>query len=628
MDRQTIDTWLERTMLALVLGLLGFGTLALGAVRPSEFIVLWWLVAGVLGLWVVRIWVAPKFRFLWPPVCWAMLPFVGYALWRHQTADIEFIARQELIQIILAALLLAAVVNNLHSQESTRVISFFLVALALAVSMYGIFQWLKHSEQVWWFPRPAAYWDRASGSFICPNHLAGFLEMILPIAVALTVTGRVPVVTRIGLAYASLVILAGVAATQSRGGWLATGVAMLMLFLFLVREKGQRWIALGLLAVVLGTGGWLYSRSISHRVTSTYVSGHERDIRLRLWVSAAQMWQDHPWWGVGADHFDYRFRQYREAVDKTQARPGRAHNDFINTLADYGVVGLLLVLLPVGVGAWSVFRCWRYVQRGGGDFGEKKSNRAAIVLGAAAGLTALLVHSFFDFNMHIPANAFLAVTLLAVIAGHIRFATERYWITARWPVALAGTLALAGCLYYLGPQGLTRTREVTALRRAEKLTDGTPGKIAALQAAFALEPKNSETALALGEQLRGLAWIGGDDYEARTREALVWYERAVALNRWDVNALLGGGMCLDWLGRHEEATPYFVRALELDPNYYYSRAMMGWHYVQMENYERAQQWLEKSLQVNFMSNPLARVYLELAVKRQAEQKSRAVRPPP
>ena len=613
-------------MLALVLGLLGFGTLALGGVRPSEFIILWWLIAGVMGLWLVRIWSAPKFRFLWPPICWAMLPFVGYAIWRHQTADIEFIARQELIQIILAALLLAAVVNNLHSQESTRVISFFLVAFAMLISMYGVFQWLKHSEHVWWFPRPEAYWDRASGSFICPNHLAGFLEMVLPIGVALTVTGRVSVVTRIGLAYASFVILVGLAATQSRGGWLATGVALLMLFLFLVREKKQRWLALCLLAVVLGTGGWLYSRSISQRVTSTFVSGHERDIRLRLWVSAAQMWRDNPWWGVGADHFDERFRQYREAVDKTQARPGRAHNDFINTLADYGAVGLLLVLLPIGVGAWSVFRCWRYVQRGGGEFGEKKSNRAAIVLGAASGLAALLVHSFFDFNMHIPANAFLAVTLLGVVAGHIRFATEGYWFTARWPVALAGSLALVGGLYYLVPQGLTRTREIAALRRAEKLTDGTPAKIAALQEAFAREPKNSETAAILAEQLRGLAWIGGDDYEARTREALAWFQRAAALNKWDVNAQLGSGMCLDWIGRHDEAQPFFVRALELDPTYYHPRAMMGWHYFQVENYEQAQKWFAESLQVNWMSNPLARVYLDLAVKRQAEPKAGAARP--
>ena len=49
--------------------------------------------------------------------------------------------------------------------------------------------------------------------------------------------------------------------------------------------------------------------------------------------------------------------------------------------------------------------------------------------------------------------------------------------------------------------------------------------------------------------------------------------------------------------------------------------MMGWHYFQVENYEQAQKWFAESLQVNWMSNPLARVYLDLAVKRQAEQKA-------
>jgi hypothetical protein len=470
------------------------------------------------------------------------------------------------------------------------------------------------------------YFGRASGSFICPNHLAGFLEMITPLAVALTVTGRFRPVTRIVLAYAAFVMLVGLAASQSRAGWLAAGVAGTVLFLFLVQKKGQRWIAIAFLVVVTGAGWWLYARSVARRVQETQVTGHGRDIRLRLWVSAWQMWKDHPWWGVGPDHFDYRFRQYREPVDKTQPRPGRVHNDYLNTLADYGAVGFVLMLVPIAAGVWSVARCWSYVQRSGGEFGQKKSNRAAIVLGASAGLCALLVHSFFDFNMHIPANAFLATTLLAMLAGHIRFATERYWFTARWPLAIAGTLALVGALYYIVPQAMTRTRAVALLRRADALPNAAPEKIAVLGRAQAIEPKNAETAFSLGEQIRAVAWIGDTGSDARAQEALGWFQRAVALNQWDPMNRTRAGMCLDWIGKHDEAAPYFAKALEIDPNHWHSRAMMGWHEFQAEHYKEASEWMRKSLLLNWTDNPLAFTYLTLALKKVGEQDAKSNAP--
>ncbi len=603
MSREAIDTWLARAIFALMLGLLGFGTLALGGVRPQNFIVLWWLIAAALVLWMVRIWVAPRYRFLWPPVCWAMFPFVVYAIWRWRTADIEFQAREEITQIVLCALLFILVVNNLYGQESVRLLSFSLVFLAMFVAMYGIFQWMRASDNVWGFLRPAEYMDRASGSFICPNHLAGFLEILLPLALALAVTGRMKPFVRIFLIYATLVILVGVAATQSRGGWIAAAVSLCALVLFLLRTKGQYLMALAVAVVLTSSGYWLYSRSVALRVQGTELSGHGREIRLRLWASAFQMWKDYPWWGVGPDHFDYRYRHYREAVDRTQGRPGRAHNDYVNTLADYGVVGLALALIPLGVAAWGVMRSWPHLQRSGGEFGEKKSNRAAVVLGGSAGLVALLVHSFFDFNMHVPSNAFLAVTLLGIISSHLRFATERYWVTARWPIAVGATVALVAMLYGIVPPAVTRTSEVVLLHQADKLRDGSPEKIALLKRAFAVQPKNFHTAYAIGEQLRALAWTGGDDNQERAREALEWFQRNAALNKWDVDALMHVGMCLDWLGRYDEAGPYFVKALELDPNHYITRGMMGWHELQKENYEEAYEWLVKSYHLNWTGNP-------------------------
>ena len=89
--------------------------------------------------------------------------------------------------------------------------------------------------------------------------------------------------------------------------------------------------------------------------------------------------------------------------------------------------------------------------------------------------------------------------------SHARFATERHWFTARLPLQLFGSAALVAALFLLVPVTLTRTREAVVLRHAERAADGSAEKLAWLEKALALEPKNYETAQALGEQYRALA---------------------------------------------------------------------------------------------------------------------------
>src|SRR5207244_8975711 len=107
----------------------------------------------------------------------------------------------------------------------------------MAISLYALYQFTTGSERVWHFIRPAGYQGRGSGTYICPNHLAGFLEMLLPLGLAYTLTGRLGHLLRVFLGYASLVILAGIGVTLSRGGWLAAGVALLVFCGLLIREK-------------------------------------------------------------------------------------------------------------------------------------------------------------------------------------------------------------------------------------------------------------------------------------------------------------------------------------------------------------------------------------------------------
>src|SRR5258706_16034779 len=139
----------------------------------------------------------------------------------------------------------------------------------------------------------------------------------------------------------------------------------------------------------------------------------------------------------------------------------------MSLLADWGVTGGIIVLSGMAVFGPGLVKTWEHVRRAEKDFGSDKSNRFAFFVGASAGLLALAVHSAIDFNLHIPANAFLGVTLLALLSSNLRFATEGYWLNIRRPVKILATAALAAGVSYLSWQEWRRGHEQFWLARAE-----------------------------------------------------------------------------------------------------------------------------------------------------------------
>jgi len=115
--------------------------------------------------------------------------------------------------------------------------------------------------------------------------------------------------------------------------------------------------------------------------------------------------------------------------------------------------------------------------------------------------------------------------------------------------------------------------------------------------------------------LRLQAWQGDEGYQDLAKEALTWFDRSMKLNRYDSDSYLRYGMCLDRLGRHQDATPYFKRALEFDPNGYYTVAHQGWHYFEMGEYAAAKPWFERSLKLKPAENTIATTYLRIINQR-------------
>jgi len=627
MNREVVDRWCERGILALVLAILVFGPLAFGAVRGLEFGIIAELSVGVMLLWVVRMWVDPRPQLLWPPICWAVLAFMVYALARYFTSDIEYVARQEVVRVLVYGFLFLAILNNLHRQESTQIISFSLLFIAMAISFYAIYQFVADSDRVWTLIKP--YPHRGSGTYICPNHFAGFLEVLLPLGLAYAVTGRLKPVARVLVGYMVLVMIAGLIATVSRGGWLATAVAVIAFFGILMFQQGYRIPALVALTLLVGATFFVVPKSFTLQLRLKRVFTDrgqvDDDFRFALWRPAFEMWKDYPWWGVGPAHFDSRFRAYRP--EGVQLSPNRVHNDYLNTLTDWGVAGAALVVSAWVLLGLGIAQTRQSVRLSTGALGGKSgSNKFAFVVGASLGLIALLIHSVVDFNMNIPANAILVVALMAMLTGHLRFATERWWSRVGLATKLGVSVLLAGGMAYLAPHAWRQASEFVWLDHAQKAPAFSPAQIGFLKKAFVVDPMNPETAYQIGEACRrqsqegGLHYAGqeGVNYHQLAEQAMEWFQRGIKLDPWDSRNYSGYGWCLDWLDRQAESGPYFGKAEELDPNNYFNLNFVGLHYVQIGDFAAAKPWFERSLRLEWKDNPIAQNYILIANDRLME----------
>ncbi len=597
MDSERLDEWLERLLALLVGGAITFAIVGFGAVRLREFLVVEGLLGLALIVWLVRVWTIRGHRLLWPPICWGIVLVVAWATWRWQAADVEYTARGDWLRIITYAALFFVTVNNLHRKGTAQGLAWFLCGIATLLCFYGTWQFVSGSNTVWGLGRGADYVHRASGSYANPNNFAGLLELLLPLAVATVLAGRMKALGRILLIYASLVMLAGLALTFSRGGWLAAGAGMGVVLAVLVRRRDHRWPAVICLAIlILGAAALaIENRTLQKRIeTSHDLDPGSRNSRPHIWKAALAMWRDHPWFGVGPAHFSERFKQYRTWW--VHGEPVYAHNDYLNTLADWGVAGTLVITVPWILLGYGVARTLKQVRRVPGDLEVKRSGRYSFVLGTTAGLIALLVHGLIDFNWQIPANALVAVTWIGLLSGYSRYATDNWWVSSRRPWRLVLTVGIIlPLLVAIGWDLGRRGRESLHLNRAARAKAVSDAQLNELKAAWAIEPHNASIAGLIGEWYRRRSFDGLPGYQEAARQAVDWFDAAARVDPYNPVYRFNAGVCLDWLGDHARADPYFAAADRLDPEGRITNYYQGWHAEQKDDLITARDWYTKAI---------------------------------
>jgi hypothetical protein len=435
--------------------------------------------------------------------------------------------------------------------------------------------------------------------------LAGLLEMVGLMALSLSCWGRFRVGTRILLGYCAVVCLAGIALTGSRGGYLSTTLGLTffaIISLWVVRRvRPDRFAILTAvfvagLALLIGTTLFVMFESdiLKARVGQVY---DPSNMRLFLWQAALKQYQLNPIFGTGSGSYLFLGRHFR--LPSVQADPVHVHCDYLELLAEYGIIGAglgaIFLLTHLGSGFKGVGEIVRTKLR---PSWETSSSEVALAIGALSAIVALLGHSLVDFNFHIPANTLVGAFLFGILARPTRGSSAASDISAhegrgkwlRWfaPVAGAALMILAG---WRMPGEYFAERARVALRNKE-FADSQ--KFA--ESGLAYEKNNPDLFFYLGDATRSRSFEEPDPgiQEAFRETSAEAFVEGLLLFPQDTRLLLKLGEALDTLRRFDEANSIFQRAIENDPNFGNVYAYYGYHWLDQHRLMEARVYFGKA----------------------------------
>jgi len=573
----------------LVVGLaamLAWTTLCLGGYLAETLVVTSWAVFGLValggGLWAVR-------RGSEPPVfnraALLPVPFLLYALasvlW---IAPARWLAWREWLLWFQMWLVFALALHFGRSRRQTWVIVGTLLALGLTGAGMAAYQ--RYVDRTWMMlghTQAEQFFGRSGGMFGIPNSLAGLLELMIPVCLTLSFSRATRVGVRVFSGWLAAVFIFAMVLTGSRGGWIGLGLGLILWPLLGGRDWRKRLAGAAVVFVLAAVGVWsLYRTSqYARERIQPFLEGRFEPSRPIIWKAGWQIWRDHPWLGSGAASYNVLFDQYRPPGFLNE--PDWAHNDYLNTLSDYGILGFGLWTFAGGGLLWLGWQTVRRTRTEGNASGDLFGS-GRWKLGLLVGLLAFAFHLAVDFHTKLPALAFAAAGVAALLLR----SESRLWrpVSPRWSrgiglglaVTAIGTgIALAAPLYRAEALRYPARRAIDKNARTGQgdLRQIIPTATTRFEQAVKACPANGQTWADLS-YATVLGWhVTKTDMPTLGRRAEEAADRALALCPINAEFWVRKGVALDMQARQTDGERCFKRALELAPNtgvwwYHYS----------------------------------------------------------
>ena len=415
-----------------------FSTILFGGVDNMTWVIILVFWAAIVFLWLAETWKGRGFLFnpnaLQIPLLGLLtiglvqlLPLGGgsadglsglqpsHALSLEPYATRFFVIRLAVYLVFFAACL--AFINNERRLKKAVVTVIIFGAL---MAFFGVLQRLANPDSIYGMretPQALSF-----GPFVNQHHFAAFMQLTGGVTLSLLFGKKMSREKRIMLATAIIIMGVSVVLTGSRGGLL--GFVGVFLFIILLHFLSSRWSGEGrnesdlsgtqrkiaiavagaaLIAVIFGVvlfvGG---NDSLLRGIGVTKANIDISSGRLHFWPIAISIFLEHPILGAGFDAFGVAFTQHD--TWSGALRVDQAHNEYLQTLADSGLAGFVCI-------AGFIYFLFR---KGLGTIANAAGFRRDAAIGALAGCFGILIHSFFDFPLRTPSNAFFFLLLCAV----------------------------------------------------------------------------------------------------------------------------------------------------------------------------------------------------------------------
>ena len=306
-------------------------------------------------------------------VGWNLLAW-GFALDRAQALIGEQLQYQGLAASMAYVVFMLTAWITVRSPRRRMLFLLAVAAGGTLVAGYAVAQ-RAGFDPVW----PTLPYDRVFSTVGQANSLAAYLVLAIPLVVGLAGRGRS---TQLAVAGVVVLMLAALAFTLSRGGYLGAATTAIVMavaiVLFRRRLVTRRRIAI---AALVGIGALVSVlavpevRAAAQRVAARALltadlSESSTRIKLDLWAVGIAIAADYPLFGVGQDSYVLVFDEYRDqvlsperAAHMAMFRPESPHNAYLALADGAGLPALATYLTIVATVGGRILRALGTVQQ-------------------------------------------------------------------------------------------------------------------------------------------------------------------------------------------------------------------------------------------------------------------------